>query len=195
MQKKSAFVYFLFACGFLGALYLGLKVLDSSSRQSNDSDISNNMANNEATDINSRKVVQIAASESIQARASSSETLGLVPKGAAPKTSVQGVEPEPQSAEASLLANGDMIEPQLMHDTVTLSVRVLSQPGRTAIRKRAYEIPDGWDVTDMQITNKKGRARIFRRDGYVILEVHALPPNNSVRAEAYAQATIAMNKQ
>lgn len=195
MQKKSALIYSLLACSFLGAVYLGLRAIDSSSQQSNDSDVSNNITNNEATDINSRKFVQIVAPEAIRAEASTSAALSLALEDAVAKTSVQGVEPDPRSAQASSLANGEMIEQQLMHDIVTLSVRVLSQPGRTAIKKRAYEIPDGWDVTDMRITNKKGRARIFRRDGYVILEVHALSPNDSERTEAYAQATISISRQ
>lgn len=94
-----------------------------------------------------------------------------------------------QLASVAVSDNG-ATEADNKQDTVSLLARVIAQPGRTAVRKRAYEIPEGWHVVAAQITNKKGRAHIFERDGYMILEVHALSPNKSERAEAYAEATI-----
>lgn len=79
-------------------------------------------------------------------------------------------------------------------ETHFLWVKSIAMPGTTAIQKKAFEIPDGWNLVSKTILDKKGRARLLQKDNFVILEVHAISRNNAIRENAFANAEIIIAK-
>lgn len=79
-------------------------------------------------------------------------------------------------------------------ETHFLWVKSIALPGSSAVQKRAFEIPSGWSLQSTKLLKHSGRARILTDDNFVVLEVHAIAPNNLARQEAYANAEIVIAK-